>query len=510
LARINQSGAKLGAWATLPFMAFDRIRHLLLRPRSPAGDGTTAAHSGQASSLSSPTWLRARDLGRQIVDVFPLTPLGFALAICAYFALRKFAYEELDLVWLVTGYAAIGLCALAPLFVIPCALWFWLRSDRYEAQAGAVEHEGDESRRSKGEGPLADPLLLETGTPAPTGFSLPSLRFVPFVQLRWEWRSPAGGIVDPRRAGSRAHEFVTLEDRGQYETIERRVVVEDPFGLTRVAFRRRQSRGLRVLPRLGGLGHLTSLTALAAGADLPHPMGLEDGDRLELTRYTPGDPARFIHWKVFARTRKLLVRRPERALAIARRCAAFYVAGQGDDASAAAARLALERRLLGNEWVFGTDLTLAGSSRIDEALAYLVESVAARDRQAAGLAPFLAQVEKRGPASVIVFAPPRPGAWVQAVIRASSRRQLRAVIAVDGLAEVAPRPLWLRVLASEAPRSGAEAEALDAVLGMLGRAHVPVILLDRATGRPLGERARRALMRVREPARVPDSLGVAS
>jgi uncharacterized protein (DUF58 family) len=303
---------------------------------------------------------------------------------------------------------------------------------------------------------------------------------------------------------------VTLEDRGQFETIERRIVVEDPFGLTRVAFRRRQTRGMRVLPRLGGLGHLTSLTALAAGADLPHPMGLEDGDRLELTRYTPGDPARFIHWKVFARTRKLLVRRPERALAVARRCAAFFIAEQGDDASAAAARLALERNLLGNEWVFGTDLTVAGTSRVDEALAHLIESVGARDKQAAGLAPFLAQVETKGPASVIVFAPPRPGAWVQAVIRATSRRQLRAVIAVDGLAEPVPRPLWLRVLASDPPREGVEAEALDAVLGMLGRAHVPVILLDRATGRPLGDRARRALMHLREPAHVPSSLGVAS
>ena len=510
MARINQSGAKLGAWATLPFMALDRVRQLLLRRRSPAGDGTPAAHSGHASRLSSPAWQRARDIGRQIVDAFPLTPLGLALSVCAYLALRKFAYEELDLVWLVTGYAAIGLCALAPLFVVPFALWFWL-SDRSAAAAStAAPRASDETRRAKVAGPDGDTLLLETGTPAPTGFSLPSLRFVPFVQLRWEWRSPPDVVVDPRRAGSRAHELVVLKDRGQHETIERRIIVEDPFGLTRVAFRRRQPRSVRVLPRLGGLGHLTSLTALAAGADLPHPMGLEDGDRLELSRYTPGDPARFIHWKVFARTRKLLVRRPERALAIARRCAAFFVAGQNDDASAAAARLALERKLLGNEWTFGTDLTIAGTSRVDEALAHLVESVAARGKQGVGLAPFLAQVERKGPASVLVFAPPRPGPWVEAVIRATSRRQLRTVIAVDGLAEAKSRPLWRRVLASETPIDGAEAQALDAVLGMLGRAHVPVILLDRATGRPLGERARRAMMHVRDPARVPDPLGVAS
>jgi uncharacterized protein (DUF58 family) len=491
-------------------MPLDRVRRLFIGSRSPAGDKSAAANSGLASLLSSPTWLRVRDVGRQIVDAFPLTPLGLALAVCAYLALRKFAYEELDLVWLVTGYAAIGLCALAPLFVIPFALWFWLRNERVLAPNANEPRADDETRHAKAAGPAAEPLLLETGTPAPTGFSLPALRFVPFVQLRWEWRSPADTAVDPRRGGPRAHEVVTVKDRGEHDFIERRIILEDPFGLTRIAFRRRQVRSLRVLPRLGGLGHLTSLTALAAGADLPHPMGLEDGDRLELTRYTPGDPARFIHWKVFARTRKLLVRKPERALAIARRCAAFYVAGEGDDASAAAARLALERKLLGSEWVFGTDRTIAGTSRIDEALAHLVESVAARDKQGVGLAPFLAQVESKGPASVIVFAPPRPGGWVNAVIRASGRRQLRTVIAVDGLAEAKPRPFWLRALAQDAPLEGAEAEALDAVLGMLGRAHVPVILLDRATGRPLGERARRALLHVREPVRVPDSLGVAS
>jgi uncharacterized protein (DUF58 family) len=475
-------------------MARARVRAPETKRRPPAGEGGSAAADGAGRSSTDAAWRTARDVIARAVDVFPLTPLGLALGVCAYFALRKFAYEELDLVWLVTGYAALGLCALAPVFVIPCAIWLRIRTK--PAKGAAAEP--------------ADPLLLETGTPTLTEYALPSVRFIPFVQVRWEWLAPEQAEVERRRDGGRAREIVTLRDRGHYDHIDRRLIVEDPFGLTRIAFRRREHRGLKVMPRLGGLGHLTSLTALAAGADLPHPMGLEDGDRLELSRYTPGDPARFIHWKVFARTRKLLVRRPERALAVARRCAAFMVAGDNDDASAAAARLALERRLLGNEWTFGTDRTVAGTSRIDEALAHLVESVHARDRQGQGLSAFLAAVETRGPASVIVFGPPRPGPWVEAVIRASSRRQLRTVIAVDGVAEVARRPLWLRVLASDPTISGSEAAALDNVLGMLARAHVPVILLDRATGRPLGERARRALKHVQSAASVPDSYGVAS
>jgi hypothetical protein len=479
-------------------MAFTRW-HNWLRLRSLHGDPARSVFSTRFSAaadrlgLRSAAWLRARGYVERTLDLFPLTPLGFALGVCAYFALRKFAYEELDLVWLVTGYAALGLCALAPLFVIPCAVYLRLRT-----------------RPLSGAGEPPDPLLLETASPAQTGYSLPSLRFVPFVQIRWHWAFPSDAEVHSRRSRGRAHEFVTLAERGQHVFIERRLVIEDPFGLTRIAFRRRELRIARVLPRLGGLAHLSSLTALAAGSDLPHPMGLEDGDRLELTRYTPGDPARFIHWKVFARTRKLLVRRPERAVAVARRCAAFYVAGPDDDASAAAARLALERRLLGNDWVFGTDRTVAGTSRVDEALAHLVESVNARDEQAQGLSAFLAQVESKGPASVLVFGPPRPGAWLSAVIRAASRRQLRAVIAVDGVADAYTRPLWARLIARAAPVAGSEAQALDVTLGVLARARIPVILLDRTTGRPLGERARRALTQARDPQRAPEALGVAS
>jgi uncharacterized protein (DUF58 family) len=437
--------------------------------------GMSSALGQRLQALRSQAWdgsTRARAIASGVIDLFPVTPLGLALGMCAFAALRSFAYEELDLVWLVTGYAALGLCALAPLFVIPCAVFLRLRMRNL---------------------PVEDALFAETGSRFATGFRLPALAFVPFVQVRWQWLSPSGADIECRRDGQSLLEVARFGDRGRHEQVVRRVMVQDPFGLTRVAFRMPEVRSLCVLPRLDGLAKLASLTALAAGEDLPHPMGLEDGDRLELARYTPGDPARFIHWKVFARTRKLLVRRPERAVAIARRCAAFYVAGPGDDASAAAARLALERRLLGSEWVFGTDRAVFGTSRVDEALNQLVESVHARHEQARGLSPFLASVDKQGPASVLVFAPPRPGAWLGAVIASSSRRQLRTVIAVDGLAELRSRPLWRRLLASDEPIRGSDSAALDQVLATLGRAHVPVILLDRTTGRPLGERARRAL-----------------
>jgi hypothetical protein len=407
-------------------------------------------------------------------DLFPFTPLGLALGAGAYAALRAFAYAELDLVWLVTGYAALGLCALSTLCVIPSALLIAWRLRRL---------------------PTRDALRLETHRLTASGYALPALRFVPFVQLRWEYVAPKAAQLELRRQAGKLLEFVALPERGQHAGIQRRVFVQDPFGLARIALSSYERRELWVLPHLGGLSQLPALTALAGGSDLPHPMGLEDGDRLELVRYTPGDPARFIHWKAFARTRKLLVRRPERAVAVARRCAAFYIAGPDDDATAATARLALERKLLGNEWVFGTDLDLGGTSVVAESLNQLVLSVRARARAGAGLAGFLAQVDKRGPASVIVFAPAEPGAWLDAVARVAGRRQLRVVIGVDGVAQVKHRPRWLALLRTEQPMSGVRATALDQVMNTLGRARVPVTLLDRTTGRALGDLGRRALFR---------------
>jgi len=408
------------------------------------------------------------------VDLFPLTPLGVVLAIGAYTALKLFAYAELDLVWLVTGYVALGLTAVSVLCTLGAALYLWLR----------VRARRRMPRES---------LKLETRRLSQTGFELPSLRFLPFVQVQWQCVSPETTALEQRSVRGDLREYAALRERGHHTQLVRRIWVQDPFGLARIAFRARDERELWVLPELGGLSQLPSLHAPAGGADLPHPMGLEDGDRLELTRYTPGDPARFIHWKAFARSRKLLVRRPERAISVVRRCAAFYIAGPDDDATAAVARLAIERNLLGREWSFGTDLLVSGTSRVDEALSALLSSVKARASHGAGLAGFLARADTRGPASVIVFAPPEPAPWLDAVARVAARRPVQVVMAVDGVAEAVPPSRWLQLFRVPSVQSGARFEALEEVLLTLGRSRVPVTLLDRSTGAVLGDLRRAAM-----------------
>jgi len=450
-----------------------------VRAQRTSAGGTPAAPSEVAEgarlvrSVLRAEWTRVQ----RVLELFPWTPLGVLLTLLAYASLEFLAHAQLDLVWLMVGYVGLGLTLLSPLLVLLAAAWLKLHGPLPDLQHAA-----------------GDGLVLETGTYSETGFRLPLPWYLPLVQLRWRWQRPAGAQIEPRREHGVLHERARLLDRGRFDAIERRVELFDPFGLSRLVLRMKQTRALDVLPRLSGLSRLPSITALASGDASPHPMGLEDGDRLELRRYNPGDPARFIHWKVLSRTRKLMVRTPERALSLARRTAAFLIAGDDDDATAAVARLALERRLLGNEWVFGTDLDPAGTDRVDHAIHALMRSSNARSDGGGALAAFLERAEREGPTSVLVFAPSRPGVWLDRVAAAARRRKLRVVIGVDGVYQRARPPLLLRLLAFHRRPEGTLAEDLEQVLRTLGQAGAAVTVLDRGSGRPLGIEQRKAMV----------------
>ena len=445
---------------------------------APTGDGAEPAGTVVRGVLRT-EWARVQ----RVIELFPWTPLGLVIAGAAYAALVQLARAQLDLVWLVVAYGGLALVALGPLVVLPAALLLWLRARRVpSALRGGTN------------------LLLETGVPAETGFALRLPLYLPLVQLSWEWLEPAAERVEQRRARGALHERVVLSERGRYEGVVRRLVVSDVFGLSKVALRVRSPQALDVLPRLGGLRHLPALQALAAGDSLPHPMGLQQGDRLDLRRYGSGDPARYIHWKVLARTRKLMVRTPERALSIARRTAAFQIAAPGDDPSAAAARLALESRLLGSDWVFGTDQQVGGVDRVEEALAALMRSrtraALMEERGGDGLSAFVQNAEQKGPVSLVVFAPSRPGAWLERCAAVARRKRLHAVIAIDGVHEQARASWWRRLLALSAPPAGTLAADLERVVRVLSEAGASVSVLDRGSGQPLGAAHRKAMAKL--------------
>lgn len=413
---------------------------------------------------------------RLLTRWFPWTPLGLLVGVGALLGLRAIAYAQFDMVWLVTAHLVIALCLLSPLVV-------WIAGGLI-----ALWGLGDESEER---------LHFETGHARVTGMRVPALSLLPLVQVRWSWVAPVGAHVDTVVERGHCLERARLADRGRHAGLRRLFVVEDPFGLGRVSFERAVARQVEVAPHLGRLSVMPSLTALASGDDMPHPMGVDDGDRLELSRYVPGDPARFIHWKLYARTRQLMVRRPERSLSIARRVAAFMLAGPGDDASAAIARLTLQRGLLGDDWTFGTDAHPVGTSRVDEATAWLLASSADRARGGEGLSAFVEAVGQLGPASLILFAPPVRGPWLARACAVAGRARVRVLIGTDGVAPVEALPWWRRLLlrAPASPVATPEAQ-LEQVVQALGASGCEVVVVDRVGGRVLSESHRRAMVGV--------------
>lgn len=417
---------------------------------------------------------------RRLIDLFPWTALGLFVAAAAAGALTYFAYREMDLVLLVLGYGALGLAALSTLFV---ALGVGLTRLR-KLEPGSRE------------------LDAETQRPQPTGFSLPALSWLPLTRVRWAWREPKGFELRFDRRLGRVHEQTIATRRGVHESVERRVIVEDVFGLARIARWRRTPLTLRVLPHVGALRQLPVLISYAGGEDWPHPMGLLEGDRLELRRYAPGDPARFIHWKIFARARKLVVRTPERALTQSHRTVAYLASGPDDEASAAAARVAVESRALGEDWAFGADGFPDGCSRIEDAVDAIVRSGEHAEHGGRDLETFLRVQERSGPASLVLFVPPRPGPWLETVLGSLQARRGRArvVIGVDGLGEPDARPWWKRVLTREAEREIADVAELEQVIQKLAPTRAPVIVVDRIRGTVLGEAHRKAVAKAKRAA----------
>lgn len=450
-----------------------------LRPRMARPIAQTEAADPREKRVLLGSARIARRFARRAADYVPITPLGLFVGLGAAAALKYLAYPELDLVWLVVGYAALGLLAAAVLAVLVGAVWAKIAT---RARAHA-----EVQRRT-----------METGAMLPTGFTAPSLFLLPLVQIAWTWEQPDDAEVTIVKQRLRLREEARLKRRGHVRGVRRRIVIQDAFGLARLAIRQTDPVELTVLPHAGKLGEAPLLVSLSGGDERPHPMGIDDGDRVELRRYVPGDPARFIHWKVFGRTRRLMVRMPERALSPARRTVAYQVAGSEDDASAAAARVAIESGSFGPDFRFGADGTNKDTDRIDEAVEMIVRSAGARESGGRALEGFVKRAEQSGPASLVVFVPPRPGSWLAPVVAAVRARapRSRVVVTTDGI-DADPKPaLWRRVLMLPASREGTPSSELEQVIAALAATRAEVIVLDRKTGRRLGQKHRAAMRKL--------------
>jgi hypothetical protein len=273
--------------------------------------------------------------------------------------------------------------------------------------------------------------------------------------------------------------------------VERRVEVGDALALTRIAFLHREARAVRALPAPGALDRLVLARTVAGGDETYDPLGTADGERLDLRGYAPGDPIRFVLWKVFARTRELVVRTPERALSPARRSVAYLVTGRGDEAAAGVARRAVETGALGTGFVLGADGVPAVAEGVEQALEVIARSAAAQEG-GAGLGPFMARAGKPG-TRAILFVPAFRGPWVDAVVaaarghRATGRGTVQILVCADSVDRRRAPSLARRFFVGggddDAPPRADEIERLFSALAGSG---AEIRLVDRAAGRVYG------------------------
>jgi uncharacterized protein (DUF58 family) len=407
----------------------------------------------------------------------PLSPLGALVALLGYWMGLRVGARKMDLVLYAGGLLALALVALAVAGVLVGGTLVWL------------------GLRRLGRAPLE--LELETGMTGSSGLQLPSLRRWPLLQLRLIWEEPEAVEVSlkPRLGGhGTAEELIRPLQRGLASRVVRRFVVSDVFGFARLGLSRRSPAQIRVRPLRARLtAHVTR--RFLGGDALSWPTGPAEGELIEMRRYAHGDPLRYVLWKAFARTRKLLVRTPERAITPLPSAIAYFVPGVEDEPAASAARYFVEEGLLGHGFLFCAEGAAEATADPAEALEQIILSVRHRERGGEGLEGFLARLEEGRRRSCLLFVPPVAGPWLDRVLRAARYVPgARVVTALDSSPTALPAAGWRRWLFAETQGGEAARRALGKVLSRLARAGFEVHVLHRPSGELLGRAQLQALV----------------
>jgi hypothetical protein len=240
-------------------------------------------------------------------------------------------------------------------------------------------------------------------------------------------------------------EVITPHARGRHTRVARRFTVEDVFGLAACSFTVAWEEPVRIAPARA-VASAELAVGYATGDAFSHPSGRAEGDLVEMRAYGHGDPMRHVLWKTFARSRRLLVRMPERAIAPSPTTVAFLIAGPGDEPSCGTARLYLERNLFGADFLFGADGAAAPARDRDTALDQIIDS--AGGESGIALDQLGKNIDPMRLASCVVFAPAVDGPWRERVVEFAARLPAppTIVIGVDGAPPAAPRSRIARML----------------------------------------------------------------
>lgn len=253
----------------------------------------------------------------------------------------------------------------------------------------------------------------------------------PLIEVTWHWLQPVGVEVQWGKEEGQTYEEFVFRQRCLVDSVEREFEVADVLGFASIKLRYRQPLLLQVLPVPQPLNTNNFVTSFYGGDDVSDPRGDLVGDRVDMRRYSAGDPPKLLLWKLYARTGKLMVRQPERAVCPTPRTCAYLVAGPQDESMAGLMRSILESGLLGSGWRFGADGNQGYCQKEDEAVTFLARSgnLSLLGQHQVGLRGFLDQAAKDGFNGCLVGLPSQPGPWLEDVVKAAAVRGIEVSFA---------------------------------------------------------------------------------
>ncbi len=418
-----------------------------------------------------------------IRDRFPLTLQGVLILSVALLMLWWLGYRRMDLVVFALTVCAVTIVAASMLLVIGAGILLRRR----------LNHASESTAGTR--------LQMEAGYPNETGFSLPALPWLPLVSLQWRIVSPGPAITRNHYSedGETIEERLVPLRRCRSNRMVRRFTVTDALGLCRFSWRQPYPADLLVLPQTGPVRSVPMLRSLTSEDGLPDPAGDPEGDRMEIRRYTSGDSIRHIMWQVYARTRQLNIRLPERSVSQSERTLAYLVSSEDDEAAAAVARVALESGALGEDWLFSADGAEAAAADLRHALRLVAGSRALDGNHPWGLDDFLAQHGQGRNTHVVLFAAAQADTDWPARLHGSLSRfggRCSIILATDGLKTDQRPDFWRWLLFRSGHRDPASERAtpVEELRGLLARLQVlsdSLMVVDRRNGQCFDHRLNR-------------------
>ena len=295
----------------------------------------------------------------------PFTVRGLIALAFSLFLLIEYAFPESDLMAAMLGEALLILCAATALIalLIRFRLGRRLKAEPHFAASMLSASAG-------GAGPLPMGGAISQSA-VPAGIVLTGSSVLSYFSLRLGRRFLRDGCVSPTHIvsgsepkGAKRHllDEVWFPHRGLWSLSGVSVELNDALGLTKFRWTLPQFTEVEVSAKTLGIQPLPIVAASSQSGDQLSQSKERSGDLFDIKAYDPSDGAKRILWKTYAKSRQVVVRRPEPAIVPEGEVAAYLVANPLDDHVAGAMQGYLQQLRTQNIVVlFGTDGFMADS-----------------------------------------------------------------------------------------------------------------------------------------------------